>query len=349
MKHILVLGTQVPFVKGGAELLNESLIAEINKLPDIQAELVQLPYKWYPEDQLIDDIMAWRMLDLSESNGKKIDLVIATKFPSYAARHPNKVLWLVHQHRYFYDLEFSQYDAFHSLAHSKQTRDTVRHLDTKIIKECKPKYTIAQNVSERLQNYNQIDSTPLYPPAPLGDKIKPGEYGNYIVYIGRVETIKRVNLLVEALPYCHNLVKIVIIGKGQDLEPIRQLIKDKRLENQCFITGYLAEEKLLDYLANCRALFYAPFDEDYGYATIEAFLAKKPVISCNDSGEVTNIVKQTGSGYISLAEPEAIAENIDKIYQASPAELEKQAQRGYQFAQQISWEKVLQKLVLDNI
>ena len=38
MKHVLVLGAQVPFVRGGAELLNESLINEINKLDGVKTE-----------------------------------------------------------------------------------------------------------------------------------------------------------------------------------------------------------------------------------------------------------------------------------------------------------------------
>ena len=34
-------------------------------------EIVALPYKWYPENTLYDNLLAWRLLDLSESNGEK--------------------------------------------------------------------------------------------------------------------------------------------------------------------------------------------------------------------------------------------------------------------------------------
>ena len=348
MKRVLVLGAQVPFVRGGAELLNESLVNEINKLDGYQAELVQLPYKWYPEEQLFDDMMAWRMLDLSESNGKKIDLVIGTKFPTYAVKHPNKVLWLVHQHRYFYDLEFSKYDGLHTIENSKQIRDKIRTIDTKIINECEATYTIAQNVSDRLKKYNNIEAQALFPPAPLSASIKSGEYGDYIVYLGRVEAIKRVDLLVEALKESKKDVKVIIVGKGDDSIRIQTLIDDLGLQKRCKMLGYVEEEVLIDTLANAKALFYAPFDEDYGYATIEAFLAKKMVVTCKDSGEVANIVENTGSGFVCEPDPKDIAKRFNEIYTYSDAELASRAASGYEFASKISWKNVLDKLVIQN-
>ena len=46
---------------------------------------------------------AWRSLDLTEAGGRPVDAVIATRFPSYAVRHPNKIVWLIHQYRQAYD------------------------------------------------------------------------------------------------------------------------------------------------------------------------------------------------------------------------------------------------------
>ncbi len=69
-----------------------------------EVDLIAIPFKWYPPEQIVNSIHLWRQLDLSEADGKKIDLLITTKFPSYMANHPNKVLWLVHQFRQAYDL-----------------------------------------------------------------------------------------------------------------------------------------------------------------------------------------------------------------------------------------------------
>ena len=69
-----------------------------------QAELVSVPFKWYPKEEILPHAAAWRLLDLSESNGRPVDLVIASKFPTYFVRHPRKVAWLIHQYRAAYEL-----------------------------------------------------------------------------------------------------------------------------------------------------------------------------------------------------------------------------------------------------
>ena len=107
-KKIAILHAQVPFVTGGAELMVNSLKANLISR-GFEAEIIALPFKWYPENSLYDNMLAWRLLDLSESNGQKIDLVIGTKFPSYGAIHDNKVIWMIQQYRQVYDLYDSQY------------------------------------------------------------------------------------------------------------------------------------------------------------------------------------------------------------------------------------------------
>ena len=52
------------------------------------------------------------MLDLEEADGRPIDLVVGTKFPSYLVRHPNKRVWLVHQFRQAYDLDRTELGQF---------------------------------------------------------------------------------------------------------------------------------------------------------------------------------------------------------------------------------------------
>ena len=110
-----------------------------DRLPGVEAELVQLPFKWYPETQLLKDMAAWRLVDLSESNGHTIDLCIATKYPTYLARHPNKITWLVHQHRVFYDLEGSEFDVPHDIDDDKLVRKKVRATDGNFLADISPR------------------------------------------------------------------------------------------------------------------------------------------------------------------------------------------------------------------
>jgi hypothetical protein len=96
MKSVLVCEAHVPFVHGGAELHVRGLVAELTRR-GYRAEKVSVPFKWYPKTELLAQAAAWRLVDLSESNGERIDTVIATKFPTYFVRHPRKVTWLFHR------------------------------------------------------------------------------------------------------------------------------------------------------------------------------------------------------------------------------------------------------------
>ena len=108
---VLVCETQVPLVRGGAELLVQQLVSEL-RARGVATDRVSLPFKWYPKDEILPHAAAWRLLDLSESNGRPIDLLIGTKFPTYLARHPRKLTWLVHQNRCAYELVGTPYSNF---------------------------------------------------------------------------------------------------------------------------------------------------------------------------------------------------------------------------------------------
>ena len=110
-RTILVCEAQVPFVRGGAEFHVRELVRQLQQRGH-DAELVSIPFKWYPKSEILPHAAAWRMLDLSESNGRAIDLVIATKFPTYFVRHPRKVAWVIHQYRAAYELAGTPYSDF---------------------------------------------------------------------------------------------------------------------------------------------------------------------------------------------------------------------------------------------
>ena len=111
MKTVLVCGVQAPFITGGAEILVSELRANLERR-GFRADVVNVPFKWYPVSELVRQALAWRLLDLTESNGTTVDLVIPTKVPSFLARHPRKVAWLFHQHREAYDLFGTSYCSF---------------------------------------------------------------------------------------------------------------------------------------------------------------------------------------------------------------------------------------------
>ncbi len=339
--RIAILHSQVPFVRGGAELMVESLKRELLKRGH-DVEIISAPFKWYPTESLYDSMLSWRLFDLSESNGEKIDLVIGTKFPSYGAMHENKVIWMIQQYRQAYDL-YGQTFGLQDDEDGKQVKRNVESFDKITINEAKAVYTISKNVSERLKNNCNIESNPLYQPPPLVGRYKEGDVGDYICSVGRLDKLKRNDLLIKSLKYCRKEVKVKIAGCGPEMDNLKRLSRDLRVEDRVEFLGFVPDDDLLDLYAQSRAVFFAPVDEDYGFITLEAFLSKKPVITCDDSGGVLEFVENDENGIIRKSEPEALAEGIMKIW-SNTNRIKTMGACGYDRVKDISWDNVIDKL-----
>src|SRR4029078_3083437 len=165
------------------EALSRELVRELSDRT-FDTELISLPFKWYPQEEVLTHAAMWRLADLSESMGQPIDLLIATKFPSYFARHPRKVVWLVHQHRASYELVDTPYSDFGHHEFDVALRDRLIALDHQMLGECRAIYTISSNISSRLKRFNGRDSTPLYHPPRLASRLKAGDAGDYVLSVG---------------------------------------------------------------------------------------------------------------------------------------------------------------------
>jgi glycosyltransferase involved in cell wall biosynthesis len=343
VRTILVCEAQVPFVHGGAEIHVRELVRELT-LRGYLAELVSVPYKWYPKDEILPHAAAWRLLDLSESNGMPIDRVIASKFPTYFVRHPHKVAWLIHQYRAAYELCGTVYSDFSHTEQDVGLRETLIRLDTEMLGECRSIYTNARNTASRLEKFNGLAAEALYHPPRLAKRIRSGEYGDYLLSVGRIESVKRVDLIVRAMALVDEGLQLVIAGDGTQRENVERVADELGVSDRVSFLGTVDDEQLLDLYADALAVAYPPFDEDFGYVTLEAFLARKPVLTCADSGGPNEFVVDGVNGRSTEPTPEAYAEAIRAIA-ADKAKAARMGDAGFDRARQITWDGVIEKLV----
>ena len=245
---IAIATVQVPFTRGGAEALVLMLKEQLQKRGH-QVDIVSIPFKWYPPETLVNCMLMGRMMDLSEVNGEKIDMVIATKFPAYYVRHDNKVIWLMHQHRQAYDLWGTQYGDLHGMPDGDFIRKMIVQNDTEYIAEAKRVFTIARNTSDRLKRFNDIQSIPLYHPPLNHERLFCKEYGNFIFYPSRIDEMKRQQVLVEAARYLTTEASIYIAGSGSEREVqyLQKLVDKYGLQDKIKLLGYITEEEKIDY------------------------------------------------------------------------------------------------------
>lgn len=342
IERVLVCEAQVPFVHGGAEVHVRELVREL-RARGYRTELVSVPFKWYPKEEILPHAAAWRLLDLSECNGRPVDLVIGTKFPSYFARHPNKVAWLIHQYRAAYELCGTEYSDFAHTELDVGLRDTLTKLDTEMLAECRALFANARNTASRLAKFNGLSAQPLYHPPKLATRLVPGPYSDYVLSVGRIESVKRVDLIIAAMASVPSPIRLVIAGDGTQRQNAERAAALAGVSDRITFLGSVGDEDLIELYARALAVVYPPFDEDFGYVTLEAFLARKPVITCTDSGGPNEFVVDGVNGFVCAPEPDALAAAISHLA-ADPARAAALGDAGHQVAAAITWDGVIEKL-----
>jgi glycosyltransferase involved in cell wall biosynthesis len=345
IRNILICTTQVPFTTGGAEAHVDGLRCALIKA-GYNAEVVALPFKWYPPAEIMRHALAWRLLDLSEANGKPVDLVIGMKFPAYLVTHQRKVLWIMHQYRAAYNLWDTRFDDLSMYPDGAQVREWIRQADNRLIPQAKKVFANSKTVAERLRRYNNIDSLPLYHPPPRAESLRCGDLGDYIFYPSRMEPQKRQELLIEAASYLRTPARIVFAGGSRDQRFYESLIKKHGVGNRVCLRGFVDEAEMIELFAGALGVCYLPFDEDYGYVTLEGMLSGKPVVVAADGGGATEFVEHEREGLVVEPEPRAIAEALDSLY-SDRTRARAMGERGREklLAMNLSWESVVESLI----
>jgi len=339
---VLICAAQAPFITGGAEMLCTTLHRELQRRGFI-ADIAQVPFKWYPPEEILRQALAWRLIDVTESNGAKVDLVIPTKFPTFLADHPRKVAWIFHQHREVYDLYGTEYCSFTPSAEHEEIKATIHSLDTKTLGECRDRFTISRTVADRLRKFNGLDATPLYPPPPLSGRYRFDEIGDFLLFAGRLDRLKRVDLLIEALVHASPSVRLKVAGRGPLEGSLRELAAMRGVEGRVDFLGFVSDEDLLTLLATARAAVYTPVNEDYGYVTLEAFLSGKTLITTDDTGGVLEFASKD-SGFIAAPDARALGAAMTEAWNTAPARLREMAEVGHRKVAPIQWDAVIDTL-----
>lgn len=314
--RILVLGVKVPFTSGGQDALVRSLVRELTKRGHT-VDTIDLPFVVEPKEQLLNQAALWRAWDFGWFGGQSVDLLIPTKFPSYYARGAKKSLWLVHQHRAMYDLYASRYSDFGDDPRDEQLRRLLTEGDQRMFEECAYRAAISKNVAQRVKTFHNVTCEALYPPLPLGDRYRGNsQSGNYILSVGRICSIKRVDMMIKAMPYVRSGVTLKIAGVADEpgiMDYLTNEIAAHNISSRVEFLGRVSDDELLSLYQDALAVYYAPLDEDYGYVTLEALASSKPVIAGHDSGGVLEFISDRVNGLVIEPTPQDVAAAVNEL------------------------------------
>lgn len=346
--RILIATTHVPFIRGGAEAHAEGL-RDALRAGGHEAEIIAVPFKWYPPEKILDHMLACRLLDLTEVAGTPVDLLIGLKFPAYLIPHPNKVLWILHQFRTAYELwDHPLGDLIYS-PDGREVREAIHSADRQLIPEARAVYANSGNVARRLKEYCGIESAPLYHPPPHADKFYAGEAEDYLFFPSRLCLPKRQALVLESLARTRRRVRVRFAGTPDSpryAEELKAQARKLKLGGRVEWLGQVSEEEKREAYARALAVIYPPVDEDYGYVTLEAMLASKAILTCTDSGGPLEFVRAGETGLSTEPTPLALAQAMDQLWEnREQAKRWGEAGRTLYEKMNISWSNVTRRLL----
>ena len=339
--RIAVLRPQVPFARGGAEIFTDELVSEL-RARGHDADVVSVPFKWYPGARVLTQAFLWRMLDLDEADGRRIDIVVATKFPSYVVRHPEKRVWLVHQFRQAYELDGTELGQFGASSEDRALRRQVQQLDRIALGEATRLFATSGNVARRLERSTGLVAEVLpHPPQALPYRNAPSQ--GFVLSASRLDRAKRIDLLLEGAALQEGF-DVVVVSDGPDRERLESIARAKGLDGRVRFEGRVDAERLAGLYATCSSVYYAPVDEDFGMGPYEAFLSGKPVITTTDAGGPLDVVHDGRTGLV--VEPTAAAvgraaawlrEHVDEAVAFGDA--------GKALADEVTWDRAIARLL----
>lgn len=342
--RVVVLNNAVPFLRGGAEHLADTLVEQLRGHGH-RAELVRLPFRWDSPAAVAECMAAAATLTVSGA-----DLVVPLKFPTWFVEHERKVCWVLHQFRQVYDL----WDAESPTAGVEdweELRRMVTAADTDTLSAARAVYCNSSVTADRMRVHNDVEATVLLPPHGAPESFRTDGYEDFVLATGRITASKRQHLLVEAMATAPGSWRLVVAGQPEqpsDLERLRAIVSAHGLEERVeVIPEFIADSTKVDLLARARAVAYLPVDEDsYGYVTLEAMLSRKPVITTHDAGGILQLVHHGRTGLVSDPLPErlgeamtVLAEDLDYA-EALGAEARAEAE-----ALDLSWESTIRTLL----
>jgi glycosyltransferase involved in cell wall biosynthesis len=347
MSRIAVVTSSPPMSEGGHMVIARALVQALRESGH-HADVIITPQNRFGR-QASAYVATW-MTDVGSTEGQPIDQVISLRFPSYAVRHHRHVCWLNHTMREYYDL----WDAFRSRLSSRARmkegirRKLIHAADRYLLTRNVDKLFVqSQTIQKRLEIWPELRATVLHPPAPPR-AYRCDRYGDYIFWVSRLTPLKRADLVIEALATTDGAgVKLVIGGEGEERPRLEGLIKRYALEDRVTMTGRLEDEAVLMHLAKCRAVCFAPVQEDYGFVTVEAFASHKAVVTCSDSGGPTELVVDGANGFVCAPNAKSLATALRRLSD-DPGLAERLGAGAFTSGQQLTWPDTVRALTAWN-
>ena len=345
MSRIAVVTSNPPFAEGGHLVIARALVRALRDAGH-EADVVTTPQNRFGR-QAAAYAANWLTDVGMDAFGRRIDQVISFRYPSYAVRHERHVCWLNHTMREYYDLWPRLIAGLGRKGRLKEgvRRTLIRAADRYLLSRNVTKLFAQSRTIQKRLAVLRVNATVLYPPPPQR-AYRCDRYDDYVFAVSRLAPLKRFDLLLRALaePAAQG-IRCVIAGDGEEEPRLRAMVRELGLDSRVSFIGRVDSAQLVEHLARCRAVCFIPYDEDYGFVTVEAFAARKAVVTCTDSGGPTELVQHGANGLVAAPEPRALAAELAQVMHDQAA-AERMGAAGASLAATLTWQRTVPQLLL---
>jgi glycosyltransferase involved in cell wall biosynthesis len=304
--RIAVVDTQTLFASGPLDWLADRLCEALQQHGH-PTELVRIPFCHTPPELVVDQMLAVRLMRL-----ENVDRAIALSFPACFLPHDDKVVWLLRQFRQAYERLGAPRQELPNTALGRSVRSAVHAADRAYLAEATRIHTPSAVASRQLSHRSGLTSDVLYPPLRNPDSYRCDEYGDYLLFLGRITADAGQRVAVAAMSLAQSQARLVLAGpldSGDDLSALRELARELGVENRVeFIPERIGDAERVALLASARAVLWLPCGEDACVqVALEAFQSHKPVIVFADAGQDVELVCDELSGRVSASVAELAA------------------------------------------
>ena len=183
----------------------------------------------------------------------------------------------------------------------------LRKLVRRIVRSADAVVGQSRNTNENLRRYydpaTEPRLIPLGMPRPAATAVGRRELGLapdefVMITIGRLVARKGIDQLVRMLARLeHPQGRLVVVGDGPELGELQGLARDLRVASQVTFTGFVSEQRKVDWLAASDIYVSTSQHEGFGLVFLEAMAQGLPIV-CYDHGGQTDFLTQGMNGSV---------------------------------------------------
>jgi len=169
-----------------------------------------------------------------------------------------------------------------------------------------------------------------------------------ILTVGRLNKIKGVDLVIQALPHLTKKfpdLKLLIVGDGPELSALKELASRLEMENHVFFTGFVDRELLPHFYSSCDIFVLPTRGEGFGLVYMEAWACGKPIITTYYAPEIVNLIKEVGGGLVTVNDPEELNKMMAKLLSDSDLRMRMGEEGRKIVTSWYSWDSVIKRNV----